>query len=133
MRRRNDQRLRAGEAYTQLSVDAQRLGLATSAMTQALDLPGVRNRVRTLMSYVPRKYDPAIIEALAINGALKPTLDSAGRAKAIAKVAAWLDAADPEAGWTGPRGRREVPRHRSRPVLGPAVPRCPRPSGAGGR
>jgi nitroreductase len=44
-------RLRAGEAYTQLSVDAQRLGLATSAMTQALDLPGVRNRVRMLMSW----------------------------------------------------------------------------------
>jgi len=58
-------------------------------------------RVRTLMGYVPRKYDPALVEALAINGALKPTLDQDGRAKAIAKVAAWLDAADPEAGWTG--------------------------------
>jgi nitroreductase len=44
-------RLRAGEAYTQLSVDAERLGLATSAMTQALDLPGVRNRVRMQMSW----------------------------------------------------------------------------------
>ncbi|MEO6582401.1 MAG: toprim domain-containing protein, partial [Sphingomicrobium sp.] len=58
-------------------------------------------RVRTLMAYVQRKYDPALIEALAINGALKPTLDDGGRGKAIAKVAAWLDAADPEAGWTG--------------------------------
>ena len=58
-------------------------------------------RVRTLMGYVQRKYDYALIEALAINGALKPTLDADGRAKAIAKVAAWLDAADPEAGWTG--------------------------------
>jgi DNA gyrase subunit B len=58
-------------------------------------------RVRSLMFYVQRKYDPALIEALAINGALKPTLDDAGRAKAIAKVAAWLDSADPEAGWTG--------------------------------
>ncbi|MEO8176026.1 MAG: DNA topoisomerase (ATP-hydrolyzing) subunit B [Sphingomicrobium sp.] len=58
-------------------------------------------RVRTLMGYVQRKYDPALVEALAINGALAPTLDDAGRAKAIAKVAAWLDAADPEAGWTG--------------------------------
>jgi nitroreductase len=44
-------RLRAGEVYTQLSVDAERLGLATSAMTQALDIPGIRNRVRTLMSW----------------------------------------------------------------------------------
>jgi len=58
-------------------------------------------RVRTLMAYVQRKYDPALVEALAINGALKPTLDNDGRAKAIAKVAAWLDAADPDAGWTG--------------------------------
>jgi len=58
-------------------------------------------RVRTLMGYVPRKYDPALVEALAINGALKPTLDNDGRNTAIAKVAAWLDAADPEAGWTG--------------------------------
>ncbi|WP_309661424.1 DNA topoisomerase (ATP-hydrolyzing) subunit B [Sphingomonas sp.] len=62
-------------------------------------------RVRTLMGYVQRKYDPALVEALAINGALKPTLDDDGRAKAIAKVAAWLDAADPEAGWTGEVGQ----------------------------
>ncbi|HEY0165227.1 MAG TPA: toprim domain-containing protein, partial [Sphingomicrobium sp.] len=58
-------------------------------------------RVRSLMFYVQRKYDPALIEALAINGALEPALDGNGRSKAIAKVAAWLDAADPEAGWTG--------------------------------
>ncbi|HEU4649829.1 MAG TPA: DNA topoisomerase (ATP-hydrolyzing) subunit B [Croceibacterium sp.] len=58
-------------------------------------------RVRTLMRYVPRKYDYALVEALAINGALKPTLDEPGRAKAIARVAAWLDTADPDAGWTG--------------------------------
>ncbi|MCM3920340.1 nitroreductase [Frankia sp. AiPs1] len=45
-------RLRAGEAYARLSVDAERLGLATSAMTQALDLPGVRTRVRTLMTWL---------------------------------------------------------------------------------
>ncbi|MGI8611418.1 MAG: DNA topoisomerase (ATP-hydrolyzing) subunit B [Sphingomicrobium sp.] len=58
-------------------------------------------RVRTLMAYVQRKYDPALVEALAINGALKPTLDGGGRKSAIAKVAEWLDAADPEAGWSG--------------------------------
>jgi DNA gyrase subunit B len=61
-------------------------------------------RVRSLMRYMPRKYNDALIEALAINGALKPSLDGDGRAKAIAKVAAWLDAADPEAGWTGEVG-----------------------------
>src|SRR5688572_21617130 len=75
--------------------DGQRSGADLRALVEHA------RRVRTLMSYVPRKYDPAIVEALAINGALKPTLDNAGRAKAIAAVAAWLDAADPEAGWTG--------------------------------
>jgi DNA gyrase subunit B len=58
-------------------------------------------RMRTLMRYAPRKYDPALIEALAINGALKPDLNKDGRAKAIAKVAEWLNSGDPEATWTG--------------------------------
>jgi DNA gyrase subunit B len=58
-------------------------------------------RMRTLMRYAPRKYDPALIEALAINGALKPNLDKAGRAKAIAQVAKWLGASDIEAEWSG--------------------------------
>ena len=58
-------------------------------------------RMRTLMRYAPRKYDPALIEALAINGALKPNLDQDGKAKAIVKVAEWLGAGDPEANWSG--------------------------------
>ena len=58
-------------------------------------------RMRTLMRYAPRKYDPALIEALAINGALGPNLDQDGKAKAIAKVAEWLDSGDPEATWSG--------------------------------
>jgi DNA gyrase subunit B len=58
-------------------------------------------RMRTLMRYAPRKYDPAVIEALALNGALKPNLDKDGCAKAIARSAAWLGAADLEAEWSG--------------------------------
>jgi DNA gyrase subunit B len=58
-------------------------------------------RMRTLMRYAPRKYDPALIEALAINGALKPDLNKDGQAKATAKVAAWLGAGDLEAVWSG--------------------------------
>ncbi len=58
-------------------------------------------RMRTLMRYAPRKYDPALIEGLAINGALKPNLDKDGKAKAVARVAAWLGAADLEAEWSG--------------------------------
>ena len=58
-------------------------------------------RVRSLMRYAPRKYEPALLEALALNGALDPKLDKAGRAKAIARVAAWLGASDEEARWSG--------------------------------
>ena len=58
-------------------------------------------RMRTLMRYAPRKYDPALIEALAINGALKPNLDRDGKGKAIARVAEWLNAGDPEGSWSG--------------------------------
>jgi nitroreductase len=44
-------RLRAGEAYVRVSVEAERLGLASSALTQAIDLPAVRDRFRTLMDW----------------------------------------------------------------------------------
>ena len=44
-------RLRAGEAYVRVSVEAERLGLASSALTQAIDLPPVRERFRTLMDW----------------------------------------------------------------------------------
>jgi nitroreductase len=44
-------RLRAGEAYARISVEAERLGLASSAMTQAVDLPAVRERFRALMDW----------------------------------------------------------------------------------
>ncbi|MEO6433000.1 MAG: DNA topoisomerase (ATP-hydrolyzing) subunit B [Sphingomicrobium sp.] len=58
-------------------------------------------RMRTLMRYAPRKYDYSLLEALALNGALKPDLDAAGKTKAIAATAAWLGAADLEAMWSG--------------------------------
>ncbi|HEV2567271.1 DNA topoisomerase (ATP-hydrolyzing) subunit B [Sphingomonas sp.] len=58
-------------------------------------------RMRSLMAYVPRRYDPTIIEALAIGGALAPDLIVDAKAAAIAKVSAWLDASDLEARWSG--------------------------------
>jgi len=61
-------------------------------------------RMRALMAYVPRRYDPAIIEALALTGTLDPALEQMGRAEAIARTAAWLNAADPEGEWTGRPG-----------------------------
>ena len=58
-------------------------------------------RMRTLLGYAPKKYDSALIEALAINGALKPNLDKEGKSRAIFRVAEWLAAGDLEASWSG--------------------------------
>jgi DNA gyrase subunit B len=61
-------------------------------------------RMRSLMRYVPKKYDPAIIEGLALVGALDPALTAEQRAGAAALAAEWLTRADPEARWTGAVG-----------------------------
>jgi DNA gyrase subunit B len=58
-------------------------------------------RMRSLMRYVPRRYDPAIIEALALVGALDPELSREQRAGAVQLAAEWLTRADPESRWTG--------------------------------
>jgi DNA gyrase subunit B len=57
-------------------------------------------RMRSLMAYVPKRYDPAIIEAFALTGALDPVLQADQRQAAAALAASWLDRADPEAKWT---------------------------------
>ncbi|MFM5906797.1 MAG: DNA gyrase subunit B, partial [Novosphingobium sp.] len=58
-------------------------------------------RLRSLMGFVPRRYDPAVIEALALAGALQPDIDAAARQAATARTAEWLGRADKEAVWTG--------------------------------
>ena len=57
-------------------------------------------RMRTLMRYVPRRYDPVIIETLALGGALDPDATREGRAAAVAEVTRRLDTGDTEAKWT---------------------------------
>ena len=57
-------------------------------------------RMRTLMRYVPRRYDPVIIEALALGGALDPTFTREQRAATVAEVTRRLDSGDEEATWT---------------------------------
>ncbi len=57
-------------------------------------------RMRTLMRYVPRRYDPAIIEVLALAGALDPALDRDGRQARVAEVTRRLDAGDGAGRWT---------------------------------
>ena len=57
-------------------------------------------RMRNIMAFVPRRFDPVIIEALAIAGALAPDLSAADRTAALSRAAGWLDRGDPEARWT---------------------------------
>ncbi len=57
-------------------------------------------RMRSLMGFVPRRFDPAVIEALAMAGVLDPDLDRAGRQAALAKAVSWLDLGDREARWS---------------------------------
>ncbi|OWK28500.1 DNA topoisomerase (ATP-hydrolyzing) subunit B [Sphingomonas mucosissima] len=80
--------------------------------TQATTLDGVgtggplfnlvehARRMRTLMRYVPRRYDPVIIETLALGGALDPQVAPEERAQRLAQVTRRLDQGDPEARWT---------------------------------
>ncbi len=61
-------------------------------------------RMRSLMRYVPRRYDPAIVEGLALMGALDPALRDDQRANALNLAAEWLGRADLEARWTASIG-----------------------------
>ncbi|WP_420143109.1 DNA topoisomerase (ATP-hydrolyzing) subunit B [Sphingobium sp.] len=58
-------------------------------------------RVRAVMRYVPRRYNPAIIEALALNGALDPELSADAQAERLAATVAWMGAQDSEGRWSG--------------------------------
>ncbi|MDR7155856.1 DNA gyrase subunit B [Sphingobium xenophagum] len=58
-------------------------------------------RMRAVMRYVPRRYDPAIIEALSLTGALDPELSQDEQATRLAVAVAWMGAQDAEGKWTG--------------------------------
>ena len=58
-------------------------------------------RMKALMGFVPRKYDPAVIEAMALAGALDPELTGPQRGEALARAAAHLQMGDGEAAWSG--------------------------------
>ncbi|SFS04831.1 DNA topoisomerase (ATP-hydrolyzing) subunit B [Sphingomonas jatrophae] len=55
-------------------------------------------RVRTLMGFVPGRYDPLLVEALALNSGFDPAGDHAA---AAARAAEWLGRSDTEARWSG--------------------------------
>jgi DNA gyrase subunit B len=61
-------------------------------------------RLKSLMAYVPRRYDPAIIEGLALTGALDPRLERAQRADALSLTQEWLNAIDEEGRWAAEVG-----------------------------
>ncbi|MCX7268667.1 MAG: DNA topoisomerase (ATP-hydrolyzing) subunit B, partial [Sphingomonadales bacterium] len=56
-------------------------------------------RMRSLMAFVPRRYDPTIVEAMALTGALDP--EATDRTAAVAKAATWMAAQDVEGKWSG--------------------------------
>ncbi|MGF1549695.1 MAG: DNA gyrase subunit B, partial [Sphingomonadaceae bacterium] len=60
-------------------------------------------RMRSLMAYVPRRYDPDIIETLALVGALDPALGEDMRGEALAFAAEWLGRGD-DAEWSAEIG-----------------------------
>ncbi|WP_425229002.1 DNA topoisomerase (ATP-hydrolyzing) subunit B [Sphingomonas sp.] len=64
------------------------------------DLVEHARRMRTLMRYAPRRYDPVIVEGLALGGALDPELDRAGRDARVTAVAQRLEAVDDNGRWS---------------------------------
>jgi DNA gyrase subunit B len=63
------------------------------------DLVEQARLLRNLLGFVPRKYDIAVVEAMALAGVLDPALADAGRAPLLERAAALLQAGDPEATW----------------------------------
>ncbi|MCB2047302.1 MAG: DNA gyrase subunit B, partial [Novosphingobium sp.] len=57
-------------------------------------------RVRGLIGFVPRKYDMAVIEQMALAGALDPELSRDARLAALERTASRLQMDDPEATWS---------------------------------
>lgn len=57
-------------------------------------------RFRNLLGFVPRRYDTAIIEQMALAGALEPGLAGAALEAALSKSAARLQSGDTEAQWS---------------------------------
>ena len=55
--------------------------------------------LRNLIGFVPRKYDPMVVEIMALTGALDPALRNADRGAALERAAAHLQMGDPEAEW----------------------------------
>src|SRR5690606_24274976 len=62
-------------------------------------------RMKSIMGFVPRKYDYRLVEALALAGALDPNMTTEQRRTALEKAAGQLQMGDAEAQWAA--GLRE--------------------------
>ncbi|WFL78416.1 DNA topoisomerase (ATP-hydrolyzing) subunit B [Altererythrobacter arenosus] len=56
-------------------------------------------RLRSLLGFIPRKYDPAIIEQMALSGALDPSLSPDIRLQALQFAAQRMEQGDDDATW----------------------------------
>ncbi len=65
----------------------------TSLVEKALQL-------KNLLGFAPRKYDSAVIEAMAMAGALEPGLSVADRDTRLSHAAGQIQLSDPEADWS---------------------------------
>jgi DNA gyrase subunit B len=104
---RNELYLKDDSALDQYLVDTGLNGLvleSTGGARSGAHLAAMvehARRMRSLMAYVPRRYDPTMIEAMALTGALNPDLLPEGREAAAKLVAVWMNQKDPESSWTG--------------------------------
>ncbi|MFC0588753.1 DNA topoisomerase (ATP-hydrolyzing) subunit B [Novosphingobium aquiterrae] len=57
-------------------------------------------RLRNLMAFVPKRYEPGVIEALALAGVFATDISDADRKTTLAEAAAWLGRGDREAKWS---------------------------------
>ncbi len=106
-RGRSELYLKDNEALDQYLIDG---GVGASVLESAsgprsgndlAQLVDHARRMRALMRYVPRRYDAAIIEGLALAGALDPALAGGAREGAVQRAAEWLGQADSEGRWSG--------------------------------
>ncbi len=91
----DDYLVEAGVAGNRLeTADGPRFGDDLSALVEHA------RRMKTLMRYVPRRYDSSIIEALALGRALDPEATREQRGERLAAVTQRLDLTDADARWT---------------------------------
>ena len=64
------------------------------------DLVDKALQLKNLLAFAPRKYDSAVIEAMAMAGALEPGLSSADRDTRLTHAAGQIQLSDPEADWS---------------------------------